>query len=253
MFSLPFVVLLVIGLFLPQYVFSLTPLSSASASALNGIILLSDNPADFALSPLLGVSGFSASWQRPFGLSGTDLLGLHSAFGKGIINYATGLVYLANQNYRWQDEYLALGVNLGGLKAGATQHLIYEKIEKDSWFTWDNDFALAAESGDYATEIRYNNARSADATLTLSAASGLQKAASFCSAYTWKKGSRGSYSVASVFRVAEPLQLQCSWQSDPGRFGFGILVLVGRIKLNYAVQTHPELNLTHSLDLGSAW
>ncbi len=251
--TLPSALLLVLTLLIPFYAFSLTTFTSASASALSGITLLSENPADHAYSPLIGASGFCASWSKPFGLSDTTLLGMHSAFGKGILSYASGLNYLANPDYRWQDEYLAIGLNLGGLKAGVTQHLIYEKIASDSWFTWDNDFALAAEGKEYATELRYNNSRSQDASLSLSAASGLHSAASFCSAYTWTRSEKGFYSLASVYRVAEPLQLQCSWQSDPGRFGFGVLLNVGGVKLNYAVQTHPELSLSHSLDLGFAW
>jgi len=30
-------------------------------------------------------------------------------------------------------------------------------------------------------------------------------------------------------------------------------VLIGKLNLMYAVRTHTELNLTHIVDLGSAW
>jgi hypothetical protein len=231
----------------------ISTVSSASASALCGTTSLSRNPADYALSPLIGVSGFCATWQKPFSLADTNLYGLHSAFAKGVMQFATGLNYLGHPDYRWQDEYLGLSLNLYGLKIGATQHLIYEKIGQESWINWDNDYAIALQSETYGSEIRYNNSRSDAASLTLSATSELSSSYRICSAYTWRKHERGCYTLASVYQVAKPLQLQSSWQSEPGRFGFGFRIDLGKLNLNYAVQTHPELSLTHSLDIGSAW
>jgi len=232
---------------------ALSPFCSASASALSGITLLSDSPADFTLSPLIASTGICASYQKPFNLSDTSLYGLHSAFSQGVLSFASGINYLDNPAYRWQDEYLCLGLVLASIKLGATQHLIYEKIASDTWFTWDNDYALGFEGSDYGMELRCNNARSSDAALVLSACSRVGSQTRMASSCTWRRHERSSYAVASVYQIAKPLALQTSWQDEPSRFGFGIRVSIKGIDLQYAVQTHPELSLTHSVDIGTAW
>lgn len=237
----------------PVFCQAIKPVTSASASALAGITILSESPADYSLSPLIAVDGVCLSWQRPFGLADTDLIGLHSAFSKDSWFLATGLDYLSHPDYRWQDEYLSLGVVWGGLKLGATQHLVYEKIADESWFTWDNDFALAFANDDYGSELRYNNARGQDASVTLSASSRLRQNARLASSYTWHKNQRNSYALATTYQVVSGFQLCSSWQSEPTRYALGLELGWNKLNLCYAVQTHPELNLTHSLNLGSKW
>lgn len=238
---------------IPAFCQAIKPASNASASALAEITILSDSPADFSLSPLIATQGVSLSWQRPFGLAGTDLIGIHSAFGKGSWFLATGLDYLSHSDYRWQDEYLSLGMAWEALKLGATQHLIYEKIESESWFTWDNDFALAFVNEDYGSELRINNLRSQDTSFTLSASSQLSKQAKLASRYTWNKAGQDSYALATTYQVISGFQLSSSWQSEPNRFGLGMKLSWDRLNLFYSVQTHPELSLTHSLNIGSNW
>jgi len=227
--------------------------SSASASSLSGITMLSTSPADYILSPIVGATGVCTSWQIPYGISSATTYGLHTAFPLHPFIVASGISYLNHPDYRWQDEYLAAGVHFKGFRLGATQHLLYEKIARESWLTWDNDFAIALESDVYGTELRYNSCRTRDAAVILSASSKVNKSTTICSAYTWRKHDADTYAIASNYQVARPLIINCSWQSDPARFGIGMNILMGGISLMYAVRTHTELNLTHNLDLGASW
>lgn len=226
---------------------------SASANALSGITMLSESVADLAISPLVASSGFAASYHRPFGLKDTTFYGLHTAQPLGIVNIGTGINYLAHPDYRWQDQYLVLGIHRAGFALGATQHLLYERIASTSSYTWDNDLALGYLRGNYGAEIRWLRCREPDAAVVLSVQTRLSTAASVCIAYTYRKHASDSYGLASSYQIASPLLLQTSWQSDPARFGLGCKFSIDSWYLMYSLRTHPELNLTHSLDIGRSW
>lgn len=226
---------------------------SASANALSGLSILSGSVSDFYLSPLVNSSGICATWNKPFGNAETSVYGLHNAFYVGKIMVATGINYLNHPDYRWQDEYLSLSLNYSSLALGATQHLVYDKIGDESWFAWDNDFGLSISSKQASTELRYLRSRSADAQLILSVSQKLNEYSTVASAYTWHKGEPGTYAFASSYQIAKPLLLQCSWQSEPARFGAGMKVVAGKFALMYAVRTHSELSMSHCLDLEATW
>lgn len=226
---------------------------SASAAALSGVTMLSESVSDFSISPVITRCGFSASWQRPFGISDATTYGLHNAVPLAPFIMATGINYLSHPDYRWQDQYLSLELAGGGFALGATEHLIYEKIGDHSWYTWDNDLGLRWESGDYGTEIRYLHCRGADAALVLSALTDFGGGTTVCSSYTWRKDAEDSYAVATSCELVPGFLLQSSWQSEPARFGLGCKFRLDRWELMYSLRTHPELDLTHSVDLGVAW
>ncbi|HNW24534.1 MAG TPA: hypothetical protein PLE33_02240 [Candidatus Cloacimonas sp.] len=231
----------------------ITTENSASANALSGITILSVSPADFSLSPVIGKSGICFSWHQPFGVKDISVYGLHSAFPIKPLLIATGIDYLAHPDYRWQDEYLALSASFSAFSIGATQHLLYEKIEDQVWFTWKSDFAIAYKEKNFAGEIRCNDISSSNKALTLSAAVTAAENTTIASAYSFLPEEKDCYALASSFAVAKPILIQCSWQSAPARFGLGLKVLTGNWNLMYAVRTHTELGLTHLVDLGYAW
>lgn len=225
---------------------------SASANSLSGITLLSTTNADYILSPVMATTGFSSSYHKPFGDGDSSIYGLHTAFSNANFIIAGGLAYLSHPDYRWQDEYLCLSYNVGGFTLGATQHLMYEKIAENSWYNWDNDFGLAYRGDEVATELRYLRVRGDDAAFILSASRKIG-VSTICTSYTWRKSEANSYAVGTSTVLAAPLLLQSSWQSEPARFGLGLKFYIGGIDLMYGIRTHPELNLSHSLDLGYSW
>ena len=235
------------------FLFSVTTENSASANALSGITMLSASPADYTLSPVIGESGICFSWHQPFSISDINVYGLHSAFPVKPLIVATGIDYLAHTDYSWLNEYLALSTSFSFFRIGATQHLIYEKIADQSWYTWDNDFALSFQNKRFGSEIRGNNIRTEERTFTLSANFNANENSSFATSYSFRPKEKDSYSLATSLAIAKPLIIQSSWQSEPARFGLGMKVLIGKVNLMYAVRTHTELDLTHIVDLGSAW
>jgi len=226
---------------------------SASANTLSGITMLSQSVSDFALSPVIGITGVCSTWHKPFSNPETSIYGIHSAFPTANFIIASGINYLNHSDYRWQDEYLSISIHHSGFALGATQHLVYEKIANDSWYNWNNDFALRYMGETYGSEVRYTSSGSEDAAWVLSAQNKLSPSTTVCSSYTWRKDGDDSYAAASSIQIASPLLLQTSWQSDPARFGMGLKFIINKLELMYGIRSHPELNLTHSIDLGYCW
>lgn len=233
--------------------YAVTAEYSASANTLSGITMLSQSVSDYALSPVIGTTGVCSTWHKPFSNPETSIYGLHTAFPTSNFIIASGINYLNHPDYRWQDEYLSLSINYSGFALGATQHLVYEKIATDSWYNWCNDFALRYAGDTYGSEIRYIGSGSDDAAWILSAQNKLSPSTTVCSSYTWRKNGNDCYAAASSIQIASPLLLQTSWQSDPARFGMGLKFIINKLELMYGIRSHPELNLTHNIDLGFRW
>lgn len=215
--------------------------------------MLSGSVSDFAISPLITGSGFSASWHRPYNIPEATIYGVHNAVVLSPLITATGISYLNHPDYRWQDQYVALSLHFSGLSMGATQHLIFERIDEEGYYTWDNDLGLSWISGGYGTELLYRHLQSDDAELQVSALTDLGGGTAVCSGYVWRKNADDCYRVGTSTELLPGFLLQSSWQSEPARFGLGCKIMVERWQLMYSLRSHPELSLTHSLDLGIAW
>ena len=215
--------------------------------------MLSTSVADYSLSPLINCGGVATSWHKPFNSSDVTIYGLHTAFPTGKFFIASGINYLDHPDYRWQDEYLGFSLNYPSLALGATQHLVYEKIGEESWFTWDNDYAVKIFNQRYGAELRYQRCRTSDAAWAVSAQSCLSPTAYVSSSYTWRKHDSGTYAVATSYQIVSSMLLQSSWQSTPARFGAGVKFTLGKLGLMYGIRSHPELALTHTIDLEVSW
>ncbi|MDP2172217.1 MAG: hypothetical protein Q8M98_03650 [Candidatus Cloacimonadaceae bacterium] len=227
---------------------------SASANALGGITMLSHSVSDYALSPIIGRTGISFSYHRPFSIEDTTVYGIHNAVNFGSIVVSTGMNYLQHSDIRSQDNYLGFSLNLSNFALGYTQHLHYAKIStNDSYYEWDADVALSLWKKQYATEIRYVRMGSIDPQLHLGASTEVAPGISFAGSYVYAPHGDSSYRAASSYKVANLITFQSSWQSEPPRLGFGVKFTLGYAELMYAVRTHPELNLSHGIDLGLRW
>lgn len=226
---------------------------SASANSLSGITSLSSSVADYTLSPVLNSTGIAATWHKPFNVSASTIYGLHTAFPVQKVIVASGINYLNHPDYRWQDEYLCIAFNLPYMVLGATQHLVYEKIGKESWFSWDNDAAIKVQGSNYGLELRYLRVWTDNAAFVVSALSRLSDSASVSTAYTWRRDGDGCYAFATNYQIVPAFILLSSWQSEPARVGIGAKFDTGKVSLLYGIRSHTELDLTHSIDLEVSW
>lgn len=227
---------------------------SPVANALNGVTALSDSPADYALSPVIGVTGLSCFYHKLFNTSGISVYGLHNAFAKYPFIMAVGTTYLDNPEYRYYDPYVSLSLNLDGAALGYTQHLVYDSIQgSDARYKWLGDVALRIDSGDYGSEVKYIRMGSDDAQLHLTATAALSEGIDTATSYVWEPKGKSFFCASASTSFTKYFALYSSWQTEPARFGVGIRIIVNDISVIYAVRSHPELDLSHSFGFEAHW
>jgi hypothetical protein len=227
---------------------------SASSSALSGITLLSNSVSDFALSPTIPATGASFSYHLPFSMPQGGVYSLNTASRAGDFILSGGACFIEEADYRWQDFHLGAAYHYENLSAGCTQHLIYEWISTDnSWFTWASDIALSYRGEDYGSEIKWLHIGQQDAQIHFTASRGVIDGVTCSGTYVYAPHEDDRYVFATSCNLVDFLTLQSSWQNDPSRFGIGLKFIFRSGEIMYAVRTHPELSLSHSLDIGFRW
>jgi hypothetical protein len=227
---------------------------SASASALSGVTLLSGSVSDFALSPTIPATGASFSYHLPFSMTRGGVYALNTASFAGPCILSGGAGFIEEENYRLQDFHLGAAYHYETLSAGYTQHLIYERIStNDSWFTWASDVALSYRGEDYGSEIKWLHIGQQDAQIHFTASRGVIDGVICSGTYVYAPHEDDRYVFATSCELGGLFTLQSSWQNDPARFGIGLKFIFRSGEIMYAVRTHPELSLSHSLDIGFRW
>lgn len=227
---------------------------SASANALSGVTALSDSPADRILSPLVLASGSVFSYHLPYGDADTKVLGFHNGSRLGIGHGGFGVSWIGHPDYTWRDHYLSYALGGRDFALGYTQHLLYEGFSSgESYYTWSGDLGMGFYSGDYGSEVRWLRIGSDDAQWHFTAITHLNEYSSLATDYVYQVHGKDSVRAASSIWIGKALVIQTSWQSEPPRFGFGTKLKLSYGSVMYAVRTHPELGLSHSIDIGFGW
>lgn len=228
--------------------------NSASANALGGLVLLSDNVSDYQLSPVIGNTGLSTSYVNRFGSSNGNVFGIHAAENLGVLFLAAGLSFTSTDNYRWQDQYVSGSLVYAGVGLGYTQHFVYEKTgNAQGYHSLASDLALRAETGGYGTEIRLARMNSPDRQIHLTTSAELYPGIKTATSYILQEDEHGYFVTGTSYKILDLLQVQFSWQSDPSRFGAGISLLSEQFRIGYGIRSHPDLKLSHAVDIGIRW
>jgi hypothetical protein len=227
---------------------------SASASALGGITMLSESVSDYGQTPIVGKTGVAFSYHRAFGNADSNVFSLNQGSGWYPFIVSSGVSYLNHPDYRWEDFHLGLGLHYQTLALGYTQHLIHEKISTgDSYNTWTGDLALSFWGEEYGTEVRIQHIGALDAQLHLTAGTKFADGVLFATDYVYRPHAPDCYSAATSYNIGSFMLVQSSWQSEPPRFGMGIKLMAKGAEVMYAIRTHPDLSMSHSVDLGFSW
>lgn len=232
---------------------ALIPPGSASANALAGLTLLSASVADLQLSPALPLTGIAASLQLPYADPAGASHSLQAAQRLQYLILSAGITHTGNPDYNAQDLRLGLGLNWAGFSAGYSQHLLRESSGSQAISSWCGDAALAWRGCNYGCEARLMRLGREDTELHLSASTGIVTGVQAAASYVHTPAGPDGYRVATSIGIGANFTLQSSWQSSPHRFGAGLRFQLKAWNLMYAVRTHPDLRLSHSLDLGYQW
>ena len=229
-------------------------LCSASATALSGLSILSDSVADYAISPVLHLSGLSFSYHRPFSVPGINVFSLHNAIEKRDLHIALGSSYLHHQDYSSHHPYLNLNYCAQGISLGATGHLLYDAIQdSDAEYSFSYDLGLGYEYQDFAAELKMLRLTHDEEEVSLSIMGYLGPDLRAALGYFHSKNYQDNFRVGVNTELSQFLSIYGSWQNEDSRFGLGFKVSVESWSLIYAVRTHPKLDASHAISLELAW
>lgn len=227
---------------------------TAATSALSGITQISDSVGACLLSPLIPVSGISFSSQIPFGMADCAVYTLNAASAIQPVRVNFGASILDQGDYRWQDLRLGAAASLRDFSFGVAGHLILESFSSGkSYQRWSPDCAVGWNQAPWSAELRCLRLGADDGQYQLGASYQITPDLTTAAAYALLPGGKDTVRVASVCRIGKLVRLQCSWQNAPARFGAGASLRLGITDIAYSIRTHPDLNLTHSLDLCLYW
>nr|MDK2851294.1 hypothetical protein [Candidatus Cloacimonadota bacterium] len=228
--------------------------NSATANALSGLSILSESVADYAYSPVLGKTGISSNYHRPFNTSGIDILGLHSAISEGNFIFAIGTSYLHHEDYCQQNPYLNINYRFKHFRIGASGHLFYDAIEdEDGEYEFSYDIGLAYNFGDYQTALQLLQKGYVDERLNLSFRALLDRQVSVATGYQIPKEGKNYLMIGIRAELNDYFVILSSWQSLQNRFGAGLSLKVAQWTLNYGIRSHPDLDYSHAISLDYSW
>jgi len=236
------------------YLFADLSEDAASASALSGVTALSESPSDRILSPLVMANGAVFCYHLHFHDADTQLWGFHNGNRLGLGHGGFGVSWMGHPDYNWRDHYLSYALGYQDFALGYTQHLLYESFSTgETYYSWQGDLGIAFGSGDYGSEVRWLRIGTEDAQWHFTAITRLTDYSSVATDYVYQMHGKDSVRAASSIWVGKILLLQTSWQSEAPRFGFGVKLMLPHGSIMYAIRTHPELDLSQSLEIGFAW
>jgi hypothetical protein len=222
-----------------------------------GLTTLSNDPATTLINPATGLSGVSSSTSYLYGMDKLSQCEISSLLEYQNSGAFIGWQSLNNDDYTKQDYRLGYRFGLKFLRIGVGYKLSYDKIpgygsEKDECYYAGIRLLLGNNTIDAATEpIRINSdlAEPEEHTINLSLSRKLSNNTILAFGLTKERDEQTDYKVGCRFPITNHLQALVSWESEPGRFGMGGVFALSWLKLIYAVQTHPELDWTHSVGI----
>lgn len=233
------------------------PSSNPNLIAASGLTALTDSPANASLNPASGETGISVSTSFLYSMQALNQYDLASLIDYGNLSFFTCWQTLNNQDYLRNDFSIGSRWNFETFRIGIGFKLLYDDIPDYGGF---KEHIIYAGTRFKHKQFLFDLASSQNLTKKNSA---LQTSNQVDFSFSYQTGE--SYSLSSGFSAAEKQQVDVkfgckydiaesfaiivSWSSEPGRFGFGTVFNMNNLALVYALQTHPELDWTHSVGL----
>jgi len=233
------------------------PISNPFLISANGLTAMSDDPSTTLLNPAAGLSGVSSSTSYLYSMDRLSQCEISSVLEYQNSGVFIGWQSLNNDDYTKQDYRFGYRFGFKSLKLGIGYKLSYDKIpgygsEKDDCLYSGLRLNLASTTFDFATDhIRINDELAAleGRSFDFSLNHDLADNAALAVGLSTRRDNPINYKVGCRFQTTKHLQGIVSWSSEPGRFGIGSVFSLSWLKLIYAVQTHPELQWTHSVGI----
>jgi hypothetical protein len=251
-------VLLCLGL---SGLFCLEPLPPCNPFLIgaNGLTTLTDDASVSAINPAAGENSISTSTSFLHGMSALNQYELASVFGYKNNSFVAAWQSLDNDDYTRQDFRLGIRYELWKVRFGIGYKLMYDEIpgygsDKDSRLQEGVRFTYKNTKADLAFEHKmppFTDKNKSAQILNLCLGQKLDSRSELAIGMTAQPGLPVSFKLGSRFEVYKNFSALVSWSSEPGRFGFETDFSLKQFTLAYALQTHPELDWTHSIGISA--
>ncbi len=223
----------------------------------SNITTLTSDPSNAIINPASGENGISTSSCYLFGMHNLNQYELTSVVDYNNYGIVVGWQAMDSDGYSRQDYRLGIRYGFRSVKVAIGCRLSYDEItgygsERDS----DPYAGLRLNYLHTTLDVSANNFLSANnstdsRSMEYNISIGQKIATNTIVAFslTSSANNKANFKAGCRFPVYDNLQTIVSWESEPGRFGFGSDFKVGWMHICYGLQTHNELDWTHSIGL----
>jgi len=220
---------------------------------------LTDDPSSAQLNPVSGEGGITTSVSYPYSMQQLSQVEIAS-----VVNYQLNSMYaswqtLSNNDYNRQDIRLGFRLSYLYFRFGLGYKVMIDEMEG---YGTENDDRLTAGirfkhkkttldiGSEHAMPFGRDNSFE-DGEFNLSLRQDLDPNLAVAAGFSTDSEQRFNYKVGTIFGLHPNLKAVASWESRPGRFGLGAIFKLKWFNLAYAVQTHPDLDWTHSIGISA--
>jgi hypothetical protein len=242
--------------------FSLEPLPFCNPFLIgvSGLTTLTDDASASAINPAAGESGISSSTSFLHGMIALNQYELSSILNYRNSSFIAAWQALDNDDYTRQDFRLGARYDLLPVRFGMGLKLFYDDIpgycsERDYRLYEGVRARFKKTVADLAFEHKIPPFGGGDkdaGNLSLSIGQKLDSDSEVSFGLDAARNLPVSYKLGCRFLVFRDFSALASWSSQPGRFAFGTIFSLRSFNLAYALQTHPELDWTHSIGIAAA-
>lgn len=230
--------------------FALHLADSAAASALNGLNLLSEDADIYANDS----SSIRFGSQNLYSHPGLYLSHLRFSFPSQSRLYGCALLQLNGSDYQNQDFKLYLAQDIAFVRVLLAQRLVLESIASDiSYQTWQSDIGLQLNFRQLQCRLEMLSAFAAEEEIKLGIVHPINDKILLGMGFRIDEYGDESWQIGSSCRLSNRFTLLSSWQNEPSRLGLAAQLSLSHLHVVYAIRTHPNLQLSHAVDLGYRW
>jgi hypothetical protein len=224
-----------------------------------GLTTLTDDPANTLANPVAGDGGISTSTSIINGMKQLSQFELAS-----VVSYQGNSMYAAwqalnNDDYTRQDIRFGIRYSYKFFRLGVGYKLLYDEIpgygsDKDDRL----DMGLRLKYKQTTLDIGSENRLPVEdepgedyCDYSIILGQSLEKSLALAMGFNTIHNEDANFKLGCRYQIYKNFQGITSWSSNPGQFGIGVVFSVKSFNLAYSLQTHPELDWTHSVGISA--
>lgn len=231
--------------------------SDASLIALGENSLIAESPSTSLYQPAMQGNAISVSHSNPYGFN--ELNFVQFAYQKQIENIGVnaGVFYYENKIINYKNIYAGFSYNFLDILNGINLRYLTQNINNyDKKDTFILDYGLIKKSDFLSYGFSFSNITQAqidniklNSTIKFENMIRVNENVDLATSFEKEKYFDYRYSFATKIRIFKNNFAMFSFINNPEQFATGVDFNINKSSFVYAVRTHPQLDLTHSVSI----